>query len=164
MPGAFGRLPLWAIGLLAAYAGTYLLTRAHTTAESGYLQFYLMETARDGLLGGLVLCLILFCARSAVRGDKAKPLILHALESPPARALGLFSYSLYLTHCIVLQALLALIGHWDLIPLTALALKTFVGLPAAIVFALLFYKIFEKPFLAPLQKAVVNSPNPPVLR
>ena len=36
----------------------------HSRADAGHYRFYLGETVKDGITGGLAVCLILYCARS----------------------------------------------------------------------------------------------------
>lgn len=64
--------------------------------------------------------------------------------------IGLFSYSLYLTHEIVLVYGGALISHWGGINGNSLVVVRWLVLtPVCLGFAYLFYKWFERPFLNP---------------
>ena len=81
--------------LMLSYIAVLKILPAHSQVNAGYYRFYLSETAKDGLTGGLALCLILFCARGVGlrRASAPAPRALLLLELPAVRALGLFSYS-----------------------------------------------------------------------
>jgi peptidoglycan/LPS O-acetylase OafA/YrhL len=71
----------------------------------------------------------------------------HAGWSRWLAAVGVFSYSLYLTHGLVL---LACEGTWRALGLdatTALVAGTLLGVPAALLVARRFFEYFEKPLL-----------------
>ena len=140
--------------LLLGYFAALKILPVHSLINAGYYRFYLGETVKDGLVGGLVLCLILYCVHGVnQRQENAPtPYILLVLESSVARTLGLFSYSLYLTHCIILQEADIVTDALHLSPVGALAFRTFVGLPAALAFAFAFHKLIEKPFMTRFQK------------
>lgn len=140
--------------LLLGYFAMLKILPAHSLINAGYYRFYLCQTVKDGLVGGLALCLILYCARgvSQRQEEAPAPRILLLLESSVTRTLGLFSYSLYLTHCVVLQEADIVTAALHLSPVGALAFRTFVGLPAALGFAFAFHKLFEKPFMTRFQK------------
>ena len=82
------------------------------------------------------------------------------LESKPAVAIGRMSYSLYLTHVVVIAVVLRWIGQ--LAPAGALSalekyvLTSAICVPAALLVAFVFYLVAERPFLRPL-------PGPPAI-
>lgn len=159
-----GRLLGIAVLLALGYAASLKILPMHGQVSAGYYRFYLAETVKDGLTGGLALCLILYCARgvSLRREGVPAPRVLLLLESPAARALGLFSYSLYLTHCIVLRESDLVTAALHLSPLGALAFRAFVGIPVALGLAYVFHKVAEKPFLTPFQKQAEDAPASPL--
>jgi peptidoglycan/LPS O-acetylase OafA/YrhL len=62
---------------------------------------------------------------------------------PTLAGLGLISYSLYLTHSFVLM-------HWYWFGFTKLHIRsitTLILIPLSVVFAWLFYRVFERPFM-----------------
>ena len=150
--------------LMLCYLAVLKILPAHSQARVGYLRFYIAETLKDGITGGLTVCLILYCARGvSLRREGARaPRVLLLLESPAARALGLFSYSLYLTHCIVLQKAESVTAALHFSPLNSLSFRAFVGIPVALGFAYLFHKVAEKPFMTPFQKQSENVLKTPL--
>jgi len=141
------------LALLALYGLSLKAYPGHAiSAVAGeYASSYISQAIRDTLTGCLTLCLILYCVpfmRNANRSSK----IVNVLSSPALVKLGAFSYSLYLTHCIVLR--FADLGNYLLHagPTTALLIKTFIGLPAAVGFAYLFHLVCERPFMQILSK------------
>ena len=69
------------------------------------------------------------------------------LESPLMQFLGKVSYSLYLTHWIVLSLILMLFpASWPVYLRCAVGLLF--GIPASVLFAALFYRLFEHPYLS----------------
>ena len=75
-------------------------------------------------------------------------------------AVGVFSYSLYLTHGLVL---LACEGTWRALGVdatTALFAATLLGLPTALLLARLFFEYFEKPLLGAPEPG--SARNPPL--
>jgi peptidoglycan/LPS O-acetylase OafA/YrhL len=123
------------------------------------------------IIGGLFAwCLIMSWARATLshkgQGEPAKkPLGLRILESAFAAKLGQFSYSIYLTHCIILMVLECIIYKLHLHGMMSLGLKVFAGIPLGLGFAYLFFIPFEKPFLrrreskSQVAKAVVSMAN-----
>ena len=73
----------------------------------------------------------------------------------------MFSYSLYLTHRVVLQEADTITTALCLSPLNALAFRAFVSIPAALGLAYAFHKVAEKPFMTPFQKQNEDTPASP---
>jgi peptidoglycan/LPS O-acetylase OafA/YrhL len=61
--------------------------------------------------------------------------------------LGSFSYSLYLTHCVVLNVCRTVAGRLALSPDASLLFRAFIGIPVAVCIAYCFYLICERPFV-----------------
>ena len=106
---------------------------------------YLTETLKDGLLGGGVLCVILYCFLRRRCGDE-NSLLLRFLESRAGMILAPFSYSLYLTHAIILALLFTLGKYYQWESMTLLAFRAFVGVPLALALGYGFYLACERPF------------------
>ncbi len=136
------RLP-W--GAFNAFAWAAL---ARLTLSPG--QFWIQDHAWlvDPLLGGAMLCLLVYCTR-ALAGPSASqpPLLVRVLQFRPLVQLGVFSYSFYLVHfpvVIVLSLLLQSLGvPYPMIVWWILVLSVPVSVPAAYG----FYLLFERPFM-----------------
>jgi len=108
---------------------------------------YLNAVLKDYLLSTMIACVLVYgtLARDLPASWSFTPFRL--LETPVARSLGAFSYSLYLTHCIILSQADAWIAAEHIAPATGFVLKAVIGLPMALIFAYLFHLAFEKPFM-----------------
>ena len=103
----------------------------------------------ETLVGVIAVCLILHCTLSATRQETSKTnWVRRFLESRSMAALGGFSYSLYLTQHIVMQAMAMLGRKLHASPIAALTLNLAIGIPVALVFAYTMSWFFERPFLA----------------
>jgi peptidoglycan/LPS O-acetylase OafA/YrhL len=89
--------------------------------------------------------LIIYCTNYLIAG-KELPKILNLLQSPIAIAMGKFSYSLYLTHAIVIVLLRHCLLSFNLPINIHVLLLYLIGIIASIGFAYLFYLLFEQPF------------------
>ncbi|RUT01542.1 hypothetical protein DSM106972_066390 [Dulcicalothrix desertica PCC 7102] len=92
-------------------------------------------------------CLFIYCTRFVIEGKKL-PHVLSILEHPWAVALGAFSYSLYLTHGLVITITRYLLFGLNITPFMFAAASYLIGILASLVFAYWFYLIFEKPFIS----------------
>ncbi len=104
-------------------------------------------------------CLFIYCTKFITDGKKA-PLILKIFEHPFAIDLGTISYSLYLTHGLVLS--LVRYGLFNLqLPAGAFANASYLlGTIASLLFAYPFYLLFERPFMSNfLQKRKLQDAN-----
>ena len=90
-------------------------------------------------------CLMIYCTNFATE-SKRPPMIVKLLESPIALKLGAFSYSLYLTHGPVTTLVRHFLLNLQLTPIMFAVLIYLVSGGIALVFAYLFYLVFEKPF------------------
>jgi peptidoglycan/LPS O-acetylase OafA/YrhL len=135
---------LWlALLLLIPYAATKSI--GGSTLSDQVNEF---EWVKDVLGGVIAQSFIIYCALSAKSSsDITTPFALRLLKSRPVVLLGTFSYSLYLVHCIVLMEFVEIQKALNLSPMHALLLRAAVGIPSAILFAYLFFLVFERPFL-----------------
>jgi len=101
----------------------------------------------DSFCGLAVACLLIECTKVIIKNQKL-PLIVRLFETRWALALGGFSYSLYLTHGIIVTVLgNCLINlHMPQVPFI-MTLYIF-GIPLSLLVAYLFYLIFERPFMS----------------
>lgn len=108
---------------------------------------YVNAVVKDYLLSAMIVCILVYgtLARDLSASWRFAPFRL--METPVARSLGAFSYSLYLTHCIILLQANAWIAAQHIAPATGFVLKAVFGVPASLVFAYLFHLAFEKPFM-----------------
>lgn len=102
---------------------------------------------KDSLAGGIVAAFLLFATASAV-GAWRKPMIVRLLEHPWCVAAGAFSYSLYLTHASVLDLCMATTRDLRLTDLQSFAFRCAVGVPVAVLLAIVWARLFEAPFMA----------------
>ena len=85
------------------------------------------------------------------------------LEWKPIQAVGIISYSLYLTHYPVLAALYSWLHSWQLSPNAEVGIMIVVGVPLSLVVAYFFYTFLERPFLsgfAALKPRSMQNPVP----
>jgi peptidoglycan/LPS O-acetylase OafA/YrhL len=135
----FGRTrwPLPWLPLSALAFGAFVVTFAVLEFGSSWLG----QTARmlllDTLIGGATLCFIVACAQRPALGSW--------LEGPVLRALGAFSYSLYLTHFPVLTITDAVLRDWQASPLQHLGGMLLLGVPLSIALSVVMYWLFERP-------------------
>lgn len=103
-----------------------------------------------GLAGA---CLFICCTKFAINRENP-PLVLKVFEHPWAVAIGTFSYSLYLTHSLVLVLVRYWLFHLKLSTNTFAAASYIIGTAASIVFAYVFYLLFERPLIPKNTKIV----------
>jgi peptidoglycan/LPS O-acetylase OafA/YrhL len=110
----------------------------------------------DGFCGLVTACLLIYCTKSIIE-DKKSPIILQLFEHPLIIALGSFSYSLYLTHGVVVT----LLGHFllsrQLTPVNFTVIFYLVAVPTSLAIAYLFYLVFERPFLSSFKNKTLVS-------
>ena len=101
----------------------------------------------DGFCGFTTACLLIYCTKSIIE-SKNSPIILQLFEHPLIIALGSFSYSLYLTHGVVVT----LLGHFllsrQLTPVNFTVTFYLIAVPMSLAIAYLFYLVFERPFMS----------------
>ena len=114
----------------------------------------------DLLIAVVCAAVILYLASSKQQlgsSNQQKHNVLSFLELRPIIFLGAVSYSLYLTHIVFLAILgiflgLAPVRRIITLSTDPLLFRIFVVIPLAIIFAYLFYLVFEKPFLSTKKK------------
>jgi peptidoglycan/LPS O-acetylase OafA/YrhL len=145
---ALRRAALIGLGLsTVAYALACKYVAPPHTIVTNAAHNYLNAVLKDYLLSAMIACVLVYdtLARDLPASWSFTPFRL--LETPVARCLGAFSYSLYLTHCIILLQANAWIATEHIAPATGFVLKGVLGLPTALLFAYLFHLAFEKPFM-----------------
>jgi peptidoglycan/LPS O-acetylase OafA/YrhL len=81
----------------------------------------------------------------------------------PAAALGIFSYSTYLTHELVISHIWPLVRPRALGGMTAMAVELVVITVASLLFARMFFAWFERPFMVKARETrVALTPAPAV--
>jgi peptidoglycan/LPS O-acetylase OafA/YrhL len=112
------------------------------------LQFYPFNGIEiiivDHILGVATALLIAFCA--SAEGSRSR--INKILSSNVLTTLGLFSYSLYLTHFPILATLDWFFKHLRPSDDLAFAFQFIVVVPVCVAGAYVFYRLFERPFLS----------------
>jgi peptidoglycan/LPS O-acetylase OafA/YrhL len=110
----------------------------------------------DGFCGLVTACLLIYCTKSIIE-DKKSPIILQLFEHPLIIALGSFSYSLYLTHGVVVT----LLGHFllsrQLSPVNFTVIFYLIAVPMSLAIAYLFYLVFERPFMSSFRNNTLAS-------
>lgn len=92
-------------------------------------------------------CFLIYCT-NFVMNDKPLPPAVRLLESPWVVGLGIFSYSLYITHAPVVWLVHQLLLSFQLSP-AIMAIKWFlIAVPLSILLGYLFYRVFERPFMS----------------
>ncbi|MBF2063649.1 MAG: acyltransferase [Calothrix sp. C42_A2020_038] len=105
----------------------------------------------NSFFGVAIACLFIYCTNSIIDEKKA-PLILKIFEHPFAITIGTFSYSLYLTHGPILTLLRYWLFNMELPANVFLGSSYLLGTIASIIFAYVFYLLFERPFMSKFQK------------
>ncbi|MGA7936484.1 MAG: acyltransferase [Kovacikia sp.] len=100
----------------------------------------------DQLFGLAVVCMMIACSSSLIQGKSN--FCLRLFESPWAVALGAFSYSLYLTHAMVLALAELCLSRVSMAPLVKLFVLIAIVLPLSVLFAYFFHLMFEKRFMS----------------
>ena len=108
---------------------------------------YLNAVLKDYLLSAMIVCVLLYGTLASGVAPSWKTAPFRLLETPLARGLGAFSYSLYLTHCIILSQADGWIAAQHIAPATAYVFRGAFGIPLAFAFGYLFHLAFEKPFM-----------------
>jgi peptidoglycan/LPS O-acetylase OafA/YrhL len=105
-----------------------------------------LRWAFDAVLGVAAMAFMIGAAKRRASGER-RSATLRALESPVALELGAFSYSLYLMHNILLEAVRHFVAPLNLHPMSLLGTLLVIGVPITLVCSYLFSLAFEKPFL-----------------
>ncbi|WP_017314805.1 acyltransferase family protein [Mastigocladopsis repens] len=92
-------------------------------------------------------CFLIYCTKFVMNG-KPLPSVVRVLETPWVVALGIFSYSLYITHAPVIWLVHQLLLNFQLSP-TLMAVKwLLIAVPLSILVGYIFHLIFERPFMS----------------
>lgn len=102
----------------------------------------------DPLVGATTTCLLVYCG-SCLNGTdiKSSPLVVQFLQSRWVAALGRFSYSLYLTHILVITLVHQFLIHMGVAATQRLLLLLVAGVFLSVLFAYVFFLVFEQPFM-----------------
>ncbi|ARV63063.1 acyltransferase [Nostocales cyanobacterium HT-58-2] len=92
-------------------------------------------------------CFLIYCT-NFVMNDKPLPPGVRLLESPWAVGLGVFSYSLYITHAPVVWLVHQLLMSFQLSPSIMTIKWLFIAFPLSILVGYVFHQVFEKPFMS----------------
>jgi len=103
----------------------------------------------DNVAGFAAAGLTIFCTRRLLRpADRHRtPAILRLLEARWVVGLGLISYSLYLTHAMVLVVLELAAGAAHASVAARAGVFLVLGMPLSVAFSYAFYRVFERPFV-----------------
>jgi peptidoglycan/LPS O-acetylase OafA/YrhL len=93
-------------------------------------------------------CFLIYCTKFLTKGKSLPPILSLVLESRLVILLGVFSYSLYITHAPVVWLVHQFLLSQNLSP-TMMAVKWFLfAVPLSVVVAYIFHRIFERPFMS----------------
>jgi len=131
----------WGAAFLILAAASVILA---ISAQGQYEKFFWVL---EPLIGSAAGAFLVWCAMASSSGEA--PLVLRALESRACVSLGLFSYSLYLTHQPIHIAMLRVSEKLHLSAAAKLGFMAIVYIPLAIAAAYVFHLAFEKRFMPP---------------
>ncbi len=143
---------LFIVAFISAICSIIVLSIDPGNALNNYLPHWrilnLGVALRDTLVGIMASCFILYLIGSIINSQsaKSKPVVVRFLELPILEKLGRFSYSLYLTHGIVLIVFNFISTRLQVSPILHFGINV-IGVIISICFAYGFHLIFEKPFL-----------------
>lgn len=104
---------------------------------------------RDVLIGLGSVSALIHCTGWLQRGGTGRrPAVLTLAEAPALVGLGVFSYSLYLTHALVIVLVDAAFLTLELLPVQRLVVLLAIAIPLAVLFAYLFHRLFERRFMS----------------
>ncbi|MBV8884154.1 MAG: acyltransferase family protein [Chroococcidiopsidaceae cyanobacterium CP_BM_RX_35] len=92
-------------------------------------------------------CFLIYCTNILISG-KTFPPVLKLLESRWLVALGIFSYSLYITHAPVVWLVQQFLLSQQLSPTMMAAQSFLIAVPLSLIIAYLFHCAFERPFMS----------------
>jgi peptidoglycan/LPS O-acetylase OafA/YrhL len=106
-----------------------------------------LECAMDFVVGIAAVSFILHCI---LRDRRSQPagVMSRVFNARPARTLGAFSYSLYLTHAPVLALIDNVNRKLGLQGISSFMTVIAIGVPATVAVAYMFYLVFERPFIS----------------
>lgn len=153
-------LGLFVLGMAAADIGfsqkPKLVAMRESLPWSGFVIIFFLialiinqeieEWIYDYICGLAAACLLIYCTKLVVEDKKS--LILRLFETRLAISLGAFSYSLYLTHAVVITVVEHLLLNLQMPPVKFILVLYVVALSLSLIIAYLFYLIFERPFMS----------------
>ncbi|MBC8122369.1 MAG: acyltransferase [Gemmatimonadaceae bacterium] len=101
----------------------------------------------DPLIGVTTTCLLVYCSSCLGGTGVTAPPVVRFLQSRWTVALGRWSYSLYLTHILVISLVHQFLIHMGLAATQRLLLLLVAGVPLSLLFAYIFFLVFEQPFM-----------------
>lgn len=101
----------------------------------------------ESLAGLATACLLIYCTKN-IASSQANNHVVKFLQSPVLTALGTFSYSLYLTHVLILTPLNQYLHSLTISATTNALILYTVTIPTTLLFAYGFYLICERTFMS----------------
>lgn len=101
----------------------------------------------ESLAGLATACLLIYCTKNIADNQIEAPIV-KFLQAPAFTALGTFSYSLYLTHVLVLTPLNQYLRSLTISATTTALILYIVTIPTTLLLAYGFYLICERPFMS----------------
>lgn len=92
-------------------------------------------------------CFLIYCTNFLINGKKLPPVI-RLLESRWAVSLGVFSYSLYVTHAPIVWLVYQILHEQQLSPTKMTVQWLLIAVPFSLLVAYLFHRAFERPFMS----------------
>lgn len=117
------------------------------------------QAIADVLVGLAATALMIYCTRIKRSTGSASSAVLKFFESRPAQLLGLFSYSIYLTHrpILALYDLQARKLHWGFI--TQIGIGCLTALPVVLGIGYLFHLAAERPVWLKAVRSILQRPG-----
>jgi peptidoglycan/LPS O-acetylase OafA/YrhL len=165
--GAVGlvRVPAWCRSLKLGFLSLVTaaaLAYVDRTASAGGVFHYAVWLVIDPLWGLGFFCIVnaAVARERAWRLTQSIPRVIALLAG-----VGIFSYSLYLMHELVLVHFLDMTARWCGVPNSGLVLFSLLALsPLCVAFAWAFFQLFERPFIpkpaGPSPQEMAASPHP----
>jgi peptidoglycan/LPS O-acetylase OafA/YrhL len=119
-------------------------------------QLGLNEWISDSFCALATACLLIYCTNFIMLGKK-RPFVLRFFETRWLVALGGFSYSLYLTHGVIVTVVGNVLLNLQLSPVSFLTIFYLVAVPLSVLMAYWFYLLFERPFMSNFLQKNVSS-------
>lgn len=102
----------------------------------------------DIVAGVIVTCLLIWAGRESWSDAAVRlPATVRLLKTGPVVTLGVFSYSLYLVHAIILEIVFQALRPLHLSAVPTFALYLGLGVSGSLLAAYAFHLVFERPFL-----------------
>jgi peptidoglycan/LPS O-acetylase OafA/YrhL len=165
-PWFLGLFALGMLGSMVAFSSQFATLRKRLpwgvlTALSALLTYGVVggllrqrgnQIVMDLGIGVTTMCLIVYCAVS----NGGRSLLARLLASPPAVWLGACSYSIYLTHGLLITRLATYMGSRRIADGLFWSLIWSLGMCASVLFGFAFHLLFERPFMTTSQRR--NNP------